>query len=83
MLTWATVCWGSVGVCCLPWLLQDGPLELESAVYYCEKTAGLCRTDGLVARLNVQAKSGASAVTIDQVVVFKKEANKGAPLPAV
>lgn len=47
--------------------VRDGVVEVESAVYFCEKTAGLCRTDGVVARVPVSSQGGKQAVTVDQV----------------
>ena len=53
----------------------EGEVEVESAVYFCDYGAGVCRTDGVVFKLRV-ADGGASEATLEHKVVVKEAAAK-------
>lgn len=52
----------------IPSTVEDGAMvELESAVYFCEEEKGVCRTDGVVFRLQVK-NGGPSRIVASHVV---------------
>lgn len=54
----------------------EGPVELESAVYFCEEQQGVCRSDGVVFRLQVAA-GGPGSVVARHVVELPAAGAKG------
>lgn len=54
----------------------EGSVELESAVYFCEEQAGVCRSDGMVFKLAV-ATGGTASVVARHVVELPAAGAKG------
>lgn len=52
---------------------QEGKVELETAVYYCQIEDGVCKVDGVVLQVPVQT-GGGSSVPFRQDVVLKTKA---------
>lgn len=57
---------------------RAGPLELESAVYYCEEEKGVCRSDGVVFKLEVKENASNDAVVATHEVTLPAKAKVGA-----